>query len=49
MRRPDRAGVYWWLTPVFSFDMNYRYITLDRFGTEGTSRGVMTRVLLLLE
>ncbi len=42
-------GFHWWLTPTFNFNMNYRYITLDRFGIEGTSSGIMTRVLLLLE
>jgi phosphate-selective porin OprO/OprP len=42
-------GFHWWLTPTFNFNMNYRYITLDRFGIEGTSSGVMTRALLLLE
>jgi len=42
-------GFHWWLTPTFNFNMNYRYITLDRFGIEGTSSGIMTRVLLLME
>ena len=42
-------GFHWWLTPTFNFSMNYRYITLDRFGIEGTSSGIMTRVLLLME
>ena len=42
-------GVNWWLTPVFNFNMNYRYITLDRFGVKGSSSGIMTRILLLME
>ncbi|NOR67912.1 MAG: hypothetical protein GQ528_11210 [Woeseiaceae bacterium] len=42
-------GLNWWLTPVFNVNMNYRYITLDRFGVEGNSSGIMTRVLLMLE
>jgi hypothetical protein len=29
--------------------MNYRYITLDRFGVKGNSSGIMTRILLLME
>jgi len=42
-------GLSWWLTPVFSVSMNYRYITLDRFGVEGDSSGLNVRVLLVLE
>jgi phosphate-selective porin OprO/OprP len=42
-------GLNWWLTPVFNFNMNYRYVTLDRFGVKGNSSGIMTRILLLLE
>jgi len=42
-------GVSWWLTPMFNVNMNYRYITLDRFGVVGNSSGIMTRVVLVLE
>ena len=42
-------GLSWWLTPVFNVNMNYRYITLDRFGVEGDSSGLNVRVLLMLE
>ena len=42
-------GLSWWLTPVFNFNMNYRFITLDRFGVEGDSSGLNVRVLLMLE
>ena len=42
-------GLNWWLTPFFEVNMNYRHITLDRFGIKGKSNGVMGRVVLLLE
>ena len=42
-------GLNWWLTPYFNFNVNYRYITLDRFGEEGTSQGFDTRMMLILE
>jgi len=42
-------GVNWWLTPYFNVNMNYRYITLDKLGVEGTSQGFNTRVVLILE
>ena len=42
-------GVNWWLTPIFSVGMNYRYIWNTRLGVEGTSSGLNSRVLLLLE
>jgi phosphate-selective porin OprO/OprP len=42
-------GLTWWLTPIFSVGMNYRYIWNTRLGVEGTSSGLNTRVLLLLE
>jgi len=42
-------GLSWWLTPVFNFNMNYRFITLDRFGVEGDSSGLNVRVILMLE
>jgi phosphate-selective porin OprO/OprP len=42
-------GLTWWATPFFGINVNYRYIwnTLD--GVEGTSSGLNTRVMLLLE
>ena len=43
------AGVNWWLTPYFNVNLNYRYITLDKDGLEGTSHGVNSRVVLVLE
>ena len=42
-------GVSWWLTPFFSLGMNYRYIWNTRLGEEGTTSGLNTRVVLLLE
>jgi phosphate-selective porin OprO and OprP len=43
------AGVNWWLTPYFNININYRYITLDKDGLEGTSHGINSRVVLILE
>jgi len=42
-------GVNWWLTPVFNVKVNYRHVTLDRFGIEGSYEGVVSRVMILLE
>jgi hypothetical protein len=30
-------------------NLNYRYITLDKLGVEGTSQGLSARVTLMLE
>lgn len=42
-------GLNWWLTPLFSFGANYRWITLDKDGLTGESDGFSTRILLMLE
>lgn len=42
-------GVNWWLTPTFSLNINFRHILLDRFGVEGESTGINSRIVLLLE
>jgi phosphate-selective porin OprO/OprP len=42
-------GLNWWLSPFFSASLNYRNISLDRFGIKGQSDGFLTRVVLLLE
>jgi phosphate-selective porin OprO/OprP len=42
-------GLNWWLSPFFNVNLNYRWITLDRFGVEGDSNGFNTRITLLLE
>ena len=38
-------GLNWWLTRWAQFGVNYRYISLDRFGTEGNSSGLNLRLL----
>ena len=43
------VGARWWLTPFFSIDLNWRAISLDRFGVTGDSQGFNTRLLLSLE
>jgi phosphate-selective porin OprO/OprP len=43
------VGVRWWLTYFMTFDLNYRAISLDRFGVSGDSRGFNTRLVLSLE
>jgi phosphate-selective porin OprO/OprP len=42
-------GLNWWLTPYMNVNVNYRYITLDRFGVEGSSQGFDSRIMLILE
>ncbi|MEH6604736.1 MAG: porin [Pseudomonadales bacterium] len=42
-------GVNWWLSPYLNVNLNYRYITLDRFGEEGKSHGFNTRLMMVLE
>ena len=41
-------GLNWWLTPYMNFNVNYRYITLDRFGKEASSRGFNSRIMMIL-
>ena len=43
------VGLNWWLTPVFLVNANYKHITLDRFGVEGTAQGLLARIVLMLE
>lgn len=43
------AAMNWWLTSYFSFNVHYRHIQLDRFGLQGTSDGMLARVVLMLE
>ena len=43
------ASATWLLSPYFNIFFDYRYITLDRFGIEGTSHGFNTRLMLVLE
>ena len=42
-------GLNWWLTRWAQFGVNYRYISLDRFGTEGDSSGLNARIVLMLD
>ncbi len=42
-------GVNWWLTRWSQFGVNYRYVSLDRFDTDGRSSGVNLRLLLMLD
>jgi phosphate-selective porin OprO/OprP len=42
-------GLNWWLTRWAQVGVNYRFISLDRFGTEGDSSGVNARLLLMLD
>jgi phosphate-selective porin len=42
-------GVNWWLTPFFSFGVNYRYIWNQQGEHESSSSGVVGRILLMLE
>jgi phosphate-selective porin OprO/OprP len=42
-------GVNWWFTRSAHLALNYRYINLDRFGTQGDSSGLNARILLMLD
>ena len=42
-------GTRWWLTYFLSVDMNYRAISLDRFGVTGDSRGFNWRLVIQLQ
>ena len=42
-------GLNWWLTPFFSLGANYRYIWNELDDVEGTSSGMMLRILLMLD
>ncbi len=42
-------GLTWWLNPFFHINANYRYIESEQRGLGGTSSGLMTRILILLE
>jgi len=42
-------GVNWWLTRSTQLSMNYRTISLDRFGMQGDSSGFNVRLLLMLD
>jgi phosphate-selective porin OprO/OprP len=43
------VGFNWWLTPQFAFSTNYRFIDLNDEGVDGSSEGLVSRVVLFLE
>jgi len=43
------AGGTWWLTPFFNIQFAFRLIELDRFDLQGTSDGLLVRLVLILE
>lgn len=43
------AGLTWWLNPIFGVNFNYRYIWNELDGIEGTSSGINSRLLLILQ
>jgi phosphate-selective porin OprO/OprP len=42
-------GAIWWLSRSAHFAVNYRHVTLDREGIQGTSSGINARILLMLD
>jgi hypothetical protein len=42
-------GLTWWATPFFGVNVNYRYIWNELGGEKGTSSGLNTRLMLMLE
>ena len=42
-------GINWWLARRAQFSVDYRYISLDRFGIQGDSSGLNARLLLMLD
>ena len=42
-------GLNWWLSPIFCISMNYRHIESEQGGISGSTDGVVTRILLMLE
>jgi len=43
------GGGTWWLTSFFNLQFAYRLIQLDRFDLQGTSDGLLVRLVLILE
>ena len=43
------AGLTWWLNPIFGVNINYRYIWNELDSIEGTSSGINSRLLLILQ
>ena len=42
-------GLNWWPLSSILANVNYRYSTLDRFGEQGFSHGLVTRLAFMLE
>ncbi len=42
-------GINWWLNPFLGVSMNYRHIESEQDGISGSTDGVVTRILLMLE
>jgi phosphate-selective porin OprO/OprP len=42
-------GINWWFSRSAFFSVNYRHITLDRFGVQGNSSGLNARLQLILD
>ena len=43
------AGLTWWLNPIFGLNLNYRYIWNELDNVEGTSSGINSRLILVLQ
>ena len=43
------AGGTWWLSSFFNVQFAYRLIELDRLDLQGTSDGLLVRLVLILE
>ena len=41
-------GLAWWANANVQTSLNYRYSTLERFGTKGSNQGIVTRLVLIL-
>ena len=41
-------GLTWWLSPVTSLILNYRYIADDKASLEGEASGINARLMLKL-
>ena len=42
-------GLNWWLTSVFCVSTNYRHVESEQGGLSGSTNGMVTRILLILE
>jgi len=42
-------GMNWWFNRSTHLGVNYRHVTLDRFGTQGDSSGLNARLMLMLD